>query len=271
MSPPSRAPAPATAGERPLTARSVIASTLLGMHPPRLRTPLLIRSAGLFGISEGTARTAISRMVAAGELEPDGAGYRLAGHLVARQSRQDASRRPRLRRWRGAWEHHVVPAAARPAAARGELRRATRVLGLAELRDGVWLRPDNLDPARAPEARAVVAAARCWSFTSHPVEDADPAVLAASLWDLAGWAAEARRLARRLEAATPDLAAGRTGGLRDAFLLSAAVLRHLLADPLLPDELLPAGWPGPALRTSYEAFDRAFTSCWRDYLLAERP
>jgi len=268
---PRRGDQRAAVAERPFTARSVIASTLLGMHPPRLRTALLVRSGELFGISEGTVRTAISRMVAAGELEPDGAGYRLAGHLVARQSRQDASRRPRLRRWRGVWEQYVVPPAARPAGARGELRRAMRALGLAELRDGVWLRPDNLDPARAPEARAVVTAARCWSLASRPVAGGDPAALAASLWDLRGWADEARRLTRRLADATPELAAGRTAGLRDAFVLSAAVLRHLLADPLLPDELVPEDWPGPALRSAYEAFDVAFTSCWRDFLLAQQP
>ena len=71
-----------------LTARSVIASTLLGIEPPRLPTLLLVRSGELFGISAGTTRVALSRMVAAGELEPDGNGYRLAGHLLDRQARQ---------------------------------------------------------------------------------------------------------------------------------------------------------------------------------------
>jgi phenylacetic acid degradation operon negative regulatory protein len=30
------------------------------------------------------------------------------------------------------------------------------------------------------------------------------------------------------------------------------VVRHLLADPVLPAELLPADWPGTALRALYE-------------------
>ena len=55
--------------ERPLSARSVVASTLLGMRPPRLPTQILVRSGALFGIAEGTTRVALSRMVAAGELE----------------------------------------------------------------------------------------------------------------------------------------------------------------------------------------------------------
>ena len=78
---------------RPLTARSVLASALLGMDPPELPVAQLVRLTGLFGISENRARVALSRMVAAGEATSDGTGrYGLAGHLVARQTRQSASR-----------------------------------------------------------------------------------------------------------------------------------------------------------------------------------
>ena len=54
-------------------------------------------------------------------------------------------------RWRW-WS----PRGAAPAA-RAELRAAMAALRLAELREGVWLRPDNLDPQRLPAAQAVVA------------------------------------------------------------------------------------------------------------------
>ena len=43
--------------------------------------------------------------------------------------------------------------------------------------------------------------------------------------------------------------------LAPGFVLSAAVLRHLQADPLLPAELLPTGWPGAALREEYDRWD----------------
>jgi phenylacetic acid degradation operon negative regulatory protein len=38
------------------------------------------------------------------------------------------------------------------------------------------------------------------------------------------------------------------------FVVAAAIVRHLLTDPVLPDELLPGDWPGDALRTAYTNF-----------------
>ena len=40
---------------RPLTARSVVASTLLGTDPPRLPVAFLVRTGALFGLAEGSA------------------------------------------------------------------------------------------------------------------------------------------------------------------------------------------------------------------------
>ena len=90
----------------PLTARSVLASALLGEDPPELPVAHLVHLAGLFGINENRARVALSRMVAAGEATTDGAGrYRLTGHLLDRQGPPDRSRRggPGRGAGRGAW------------------------------------------------------------------------------------------------------------------------------------------------------------------------
>ena len=81
-------------GNRPLTARSVLASALLGEDPPELPVAHLVHLAGLFGINENRARVALSRMASTGEVTTDGSGrYRLAGHLLDRQGRQSQSRR----------------------------------------------------------------------------------------------------------------------------------------------------------------------------------
>jgi phenylacetic acid degradation operon negative regulatory protein len=250
------------AARRPFTARSVVASTLLGVDPPRLPTRMLVRSGELFGISPGTTRVALSRMVAAGELVVDGDGHRLAGRLLDRQARQRVSRAPATRPWDGTWWLAVVTETRRPASARAELRAAMVELRLVEWREGVWLRPDNLDEtSSSPQARAVVDA-QCHRFVGRPEPDDG---LEGQLWDLGGWALEAVRLRRRLAQVVTRFDAGDTEALAPGFVLSAEVLRHLLADPLLPDELLGPDWPGPALRADYDRYDQAFKTMWRDW------
>jgi phenylacetic acid degradation operon negative regulatory protein len=272
----------------PLTARSVVASTLLGVDPPRLPTRLLVRSGELFGISQGTTRVALSRMVSAGELVSVGDGHELAGHLLERQARQRASRVPTTRAWDGRWVMAVVVGGARASDARAELRRAMAGLRMGELREGVWLRPDNLVGHPAPGLDAVVDA-QCQRFTmiaaqppggaagrARPrIGEAGPAdhrraresdqELASRLWDLARWNADAEELRGELGEIVGSLERGDTAALAPGFVLSAAVLRHLLADPLLPPELLPSGWSGDALRHDYDRYDAAFKALWRDW------
>lgn len=251
-----------------LTARSVLASTLLGVHPPELPTRSLVATARLLGVSEGSARTAISRMVAAGELEATDGGYRLAGSaLLARQTRQDLSRTGVAEPWDGTWRTVVVAGEARPAAERVELRAALAALRHAELREGVWLRPDNL-PAGILAAAEAVVAAQCRCFAARPVDD-EPRALAARLWPLDGWADLAEALRAEVAALEARLADGDLSALADGFVASAHVLRHFQADPLLPDELLPSGWPGAALRAGYESFDRRFKTVLADWQRAQ--
>lgn len=245
-------------GERKLPARSVVLSVLLGTDPPRLPVQLLVRTTELFGISEGTTRTALSRMAAAGEVVADGGSYALAAeHLVARQARQRASRAARTRPWTGGrWRVVVLGAdGARDRDQRAGTRAALLAGRYGELREGLWLRPDNLDPpALASPARL---------FTAEP--DDDPAELAATLWDLDGWAAGADDLRQRMAALLGPLEAGATGALRDGFVLSADVLRHFQHDPLLPAELLTTGWPGAELREEYDRYDRAYRQVLSDW------
>lgn len=236
-------------GARRLTARSVVASTLLGSDPPELPTRSLVGTAALFGIAPGTARVAMSRMVAAGELVATGEGYRLVSPaLLARQERQTRSRRGTTGPWDGSWRTVVVTAEARSAPDRAGLRNALAAARFGELREGVWLRPDNLTDAPPPTPGCTILRA----------EPEHPATLARRLWDLPAWTQRARMLTAEVDRLLAPLEAGDAAALRDGFVLSAAVLRHVQADPLLPAELLDPTWPGPTLRSRYDRFDRAF-------------
>jgi phenylacetic acid degradation operon negative regulatory protein len=238
----------------PLTARSVLASGLLGMDPPELPVAQLVRLTGLFGISENGARVALSRMVATGEVTTDGSGrYRLAGHLAARQSRQSASRAGATARYEGEWWLAVVTTTGSSAEVRGARRRGLTYARLAALREGVWMRPANVD-VLLPDPMDVDVEL----MTARP---GDPPGLAGRLWDLAAWSDRARLLLGRLGALAPD----GPDALAPGFELSAAVLRHLQADPLLPTELLPADWPGGSLRATYDEWDARYRATLRDW------
>jgi len=241
-------------GNKPLVARSVLASALLGMDPPELPVAQLIRLTGLFGISPNRARVALSRMVAAGEATTDGSGrYRLAGHLRQRQARQTASRSGRTAPYAGTWSLVVVTTAGSAAEVRTARRRALAHARLAELREGVWMRPENmaitLPDEMAPDVEVMEA------------RPPDPHRLAGSLWDLAAWAGRAEQLRAGLGGLPPD----RPEALAPGFELSAAVLRHLQADPLLPEELLPDRWPGTSLRADYDRWDVRYRTTLRDW------
>ena len=235
-----------TLGLRPLSARSVVASVLLGTHPPRLSAAGLVQLCGRFGISSGTTRVALSRMVAAGELAAEEGHYRLVGEaLLARQRAQDAGLAPPGEPWTGWWRMAVVVSSGRAPGERVELRRALADARFAQWREGVWLRPDNLSRAAVP--RPADAPVRWLSVEP----DDDPVALAGELWDLPAWSTRGAALLAAAPDEPGDLVAAPPEWVAGTFATAAATLRHLRTDPLLPDTLLPPGWPADRLRARY--------------------
>lgn len=220
-----------------MTARSVVLSVLLGAHPAHARANELVRLTSDFGIKESTLRVALTRMVGAGDLIRSADGYRLSDRLLARQRRQDDAIDPRVQPWTGEWITLIVTTVGKDARTRAALRTTLHDKRFGELREGVWMRPDNIDAGLGPEVAAQTRVLRA--------RDDDPAELAGQLWDLPAWAQTGHRLLDEM-AAAPDIP-GR-------FVVAAATVRHLLTDPVLPDELLPADWPGARLRAAYHDF-----------------
>lgn len=242
---------------------------LLGTEPPRLPVRLLVRTTELFGIAEGTTRTALSRMRDAGELVADDGWYALrAPRLLARQARQSASRAAQTQQWeKRQWLQAVVAASGpRAAADRAAVREALQAARLAELREGVWMRPDNL--GGTPEIDEQDGGDDLSWFLAVPQDD--PGQLAARLWDLPAWADQADQLRKRMAELVGPLQAHDRTVLADGFVLSAAVLRHFQADPLLPPALLPPAWPGEALRDDYDRYDTAYRAVLRDWFEENR-
>jgi phenylacetic acid degradation operon negative regulatory protein len=244
-------------GDRPLSARSVLATALLGADQPHLTVGELVAIASLFGISDGAARTCLWRMVSNGELASDDGTYALAGGLLERRQRVDEASRiddQSAPPWDGTWELAVVSLERRSAADRLALRKAATALHLAELREGVWIRPDNLDRDRLPTLRAVLDR-QCVHF--HNAATGIPADTVRSLFSLDDWATAARNFVRAMRQEI-DKEAVAADDFTYQFALSVAVVRHLQLDPLLPAELIPEGWPGHDLRRTYRRFYAVF-------------
>lgn len=220
-----------------LTARSVILSLLLGLHPASATSAELIRLTSDYAITEAAMRVALTRMVASGDLVRSPDGYRLSERLLARRRKQDDALRPPTRVWRGAWMTVVITSIGIDPRTRADMRRELYDNRLAELREGVWIRPDNLKlelPIDLEERARVL-----YTYDNAPAE------LAGMLWDLPGWAKSGRRLLDEMANASEPLS---------QFVAAAAIMRHLMTDPVLPENLLPARWPGDELRTAYAEF-----------------
>lgn len=236
-----------------MTARSVVLSVLLGAHPAWASAGELVRLTADFDIREPTLRVALTRMVGAGDLVRSADGYRLSDRLLARQRRQDAVLNPHTRPWGGIWTTLVITTVGTDARTRAALRNTLSDRRFGELREGVWLRPDNLDDTLPEEIldRVRVLHAR----------DDDPAGLAARLWDLRAWSQTGHRL-------LDEMAAARD--VPGRFIAAAAVVRHLLSDPVLPEELLPDRWPGDPLRAAYQNFAAELTARRDEELMEAR-
>lgn len=219
----------------PLSARSVALSVLLGAPDGRLHVRDLVAAGEMCDITAPTMRVALSRLASSSELTVDDGVYTLAPRHLARLRAQHEAIAPRLRPWNGQWETVVIVESGRDAADRARLRHDLARARMAELREGVWMRPANLD-------RPLFADPHTTTLLSHPQE---PDRVAESLWDLDAWAERGRGLLA--ESWRPELDAHR-------FAAVASLVRHLRTDPALPRELTPADWPADAMREAYDEY-----------------
>jgi phenylacetic acid degradation operon negative regulatory protein len=97
-----------------------------------------------------------------------------------------------------------------------------------------------------------------WRVDGRAASDEPNAIdMVAALWDLDSWAVRAEDLMGAMEASAAPA---------ERFVVAAAIVRHIEHDPVLPQALLPRGWPGSQLRGLYESYEREL----RDLLRRER-
>jgi len=242
-------------GLKDLNARSVVISTLLGSKFDELPAGTIVRTAELFGIAPGTTRVALTRLAAAGDVESTDGIYVLADHHQARRARQLRSIDPVVKDWKGSWLTAVVMIEGREPHHRLLLREAFRRERFVELRESIWMRPDNIDQQVTTPAMHTIEEQCQWMFSEVGPD------LEATLLDRfapAEWANTADALEAEMLQLMPRLKRHDPEVFRQAFIVEGGVLRHLMSDPLLPDSLLEAGWPGHRVRETYKMYDEHF-------------
>lgn len=203
----------------------------------RLLEPLDIRPAAV--------RTAVSRMVGQGWLEPvetaRGPGYGLTERADVRlREAGDRIYRTRDEAWDGRWHMHVLtPLTDR--AQRERIRNQLRFLAMAPISDSTWVSPRPSTEVTSLLADEGVATVTLTSTDVRPTSS----LLAA--FDVEGlgkaydeWLAGARALIASADAAADDD--------ESAFVARSQLVhgwrKFLFADPALPAELLPDDWSG---------------------------
>lgn len=217
------------------------------------RAPIsaIVRLLESVGIASPAVRTAVSRMVAQGWLEPadvaGGRGYALTPQGHRRLSEAGARIYGRDRTWDGTW--HLAVLAETPAgrSARSRLRADLEFLGFASLAADTWVSPHP-----SPELEDVVGRAGA-TVTTGLWRDVSPADAPLRAWDLPALAtAYDEWLAQfgHLEEVSPD---SDESAFSVRFRLVHEWRKFLFLDPGLPTDLLPQDWPG---RTAAEVFGK---------------
>ena len=211
----------------------------------------LVRLMSSLHIAAPAVRTAVSRMVRQGWLEPlqlpNGRGYALSDR--ARHRLDDAASRIYRTRdadWNGTWDLLVVEPPA-PRAARERVRGGLTFLGYAPLSDSTWI-----SPSVSPEVEELLATEQAGWVRLRAFDDR-AASRARQAWDLeslaesyVAWRAFADRL---LDAPDSQLSAIAGAGEDERAFAVRSVLVHewrkfLFTDPGLSAELLPPDWVG---------------------------
>lgn len=230
----------------------------------------LVEAGRCFGIGGNSLRVALARLLARGRVERDTRGrYRLGpgAEPMRRQVVSWRSLATSRRSWDGSWLMIHLPVGPE-APLRRRSQRALRFLGLRSIAPHLQVRPDNLhggvEAAREklhglgldPGALVFVAAGL----------DPDADQRARRLWDTealeAAYAVSLEEIGRSMRR-LPGL--GEAEAMVESFLLGGRMIRQLVLDPLLPDEVLPAA-TRDALVAAMRDYDRAGRRCWARFL-----
>jgi phenylacetic acid degradation operon negative regulatory protein len=254
------------------TPRQLLLKLLGSGTDEELDAAAAVRACALFGISANNTRVALARLQSAGLIETAGRGaYRLGadGRALAGEVRAWRSAEQSLRSWDGGWVAVLTGALGR--SDRKELRareRALAMLGMRQLDEGLFVRPDNFAdgvPFVRDRLVGLGLEPQVPVFLATQL-DAGREEQARQLWDaqeLEQTYQKGQRLMedsiQRLRKLPLDQAALETYRLGDQ------MLRQLVFDPLLPTPLVKVALR-QTFRDAMRHYDEVGHQVWKDFL-----
>ena len=226
-------------------ARRVVLNLLRVAGGGALSAPEAIRAGALFGISDNSMRVTLARLSRADLVETPTRGvYRLgpAGRAVAADIAGWREAEARLRPWEGRWV--AAATGGLPRSDRKVLRtrgRALSMLGMRELDNGLYIRPDNFagGVAAVRDRLAGLGLERQAAVFGADSFDAKRHERAMSLWRTEALVNAYRQGVGRLDAwAARAVALPLDVAARESFLLGDDAIRRIVFDPMLPAPLV---------------------------------
>ena len=212
------------------------------------------------GLNERIVRTSVFRLSKEEWLVSSQLGRRSYYRLTESGRRRfeaafDRIYRPTTRPWDGRWTLAIASAAMPSGEEREALRRDLGWLGFGQLAPGVKIHPDPDDEAlrllsaESPAARNMVVM-RAETLPMTPPESLNDIIQ--SCWDLGKLAADYTEFLDTFRPVWQVLKDDDDLDPQLCFVVRTLLMhgyrRALLRDPMLPDELLGADWPGTAAR-----------------------
>ncbi|MFV1992110.1 MAG: hypothetical protein ACC652_15365, partial [Acidimicrobiales bacterium] len=187
-------------------------------------------------IKEAIERAVCDERIAIGEDDVATAGVRTVLRLRT-HSRARAHSHPI---WDGTWVMVAFPDGVEHPDVPDHVRTLLKADRLGELRQGIWLRPDNLGTMD----KLSQAATASQSYFPSTVRINRPRHMATMLWSLGDFARRSRILAETTESFCRQIANDPDSHAPQGWILMTALLTQIGLDPLLPPALFPRQWPG---------------------------
>lgn len=218
---------------------------------------------GAFEVTQGGARTVISRLARRGVLENQRSGrssfYRLteqAAFALAFGGQEIAAFAGAAEDWDGRWTLIAFSLPKEEDTQRRALRGRLRWLGYAPLYDGLWISPYRL-PEPAAKGLAEISRGALTVFRARRIDLAGVSTRPPlEAWDMAGISDHYKAFVHQWRPLVPRIRCGDVGGaeaLRARTLVMDSYRRFKMLDPRLPMDYMPEGWLREQARDAFTA------------------